>query len=124
MIKVILAWDRWKIVLLLERFGPAWAITADPLFATQSCDHLSGFHFEVQAVFVYLALYSCTDFMACGDILTVTQLEGKETLQAVAKLRLVNTAPGSGFLDLFRNRADQFGPGKNFSIFIFVKYFH
>lgn len=100
---------------------------ADPLFATQSCDHLSGFHFEVQAVFVYLALYSCRDFMACGDILTITQLEGKETLQAVAKLRLVNTAPvylHFQVLDLFRNRADQFGPGKNFSIFIFVKYFH
>lgn len=41
--------------------------------------------------------------MACGDILTLTQLEGKEILQAVATLRSVNTAPvylfsGSGFI--------------------------
>lgn len=52
---------------------------ADPFFALQSCDHLPS---------------------SSRDIQPLQQPEGKETLQAVATLRLVNAAPL--YLSVFR----------------------
>ena len=79
--------EQWSESLCLETdaklcsFSRVVVQPEPPWLTLSSCDRPSGFPFKSPSLIVYPTLYSCRDFMACGDRLTLTQMKSKGTVQ-------------------------------------------